>query len=265
MAAASELRAMTFGVDEGVGTITLNRPDALNALNLELKAELAATIAEIRARPDVRAVVVTGAGRAFCAGGDIDEMDPGRTPPAARTRLLKLLEEVFIPLARLEKPVIAAVNGHAHGAGCSLALAADMIYAAESAVFSLAFARLGLVPDSCSLYFLPRRLPINRAKELVFSARRFDAAEGERLGLVNRVLPDEELMPVALEEAARLASGATTALGLAKRLLDQSSQLTIDDMAQFEAYAQAIATGTEDHREGVAAFHEKRPPSFTGR
>jgi 2-(1,2-epoxy-1,2-dihydrophenyl)acetyl-CoA isomerase len=257
--------AMTFDVVDGVGRITLDRPEALNALNLQLKTELATCIAAIHDDADVRAVLLTGNGRAFCAGGDITQMDPQRTPQAARRRMLKLLREVLIPLARLEKPVIAAVNGHAHGAGFSLALACDMVYAADSAVFSLAFARLGLVPDTGALYFLPRQIGLNRAKELVFTARRIGAEEAHDLGLVNHVVPDDELLDSAGAMARELAAGASVALGLAKRLLDQSPQLSLEDMAELESYGQAIAISSADHAEGIAAFTERRPPRFSGR
>jgi 2-(1,2-epoxy-1,2-dihydrophenyl)acetyl-CoA isomerase len=262
---APDYEAMTFDVVDGVGRITLDRPEALNALNLQLKTELATCIAAIQDDADVRAVLLTGNGRAFCAGGDITQMDPQRTPQAARRRMLKLLREVLIPLARLEKPVIAAVNGHAHGAGFSLALACDMVYAADSAVFSLAFARLGLVPDTGALYFLPRRVGLNRAKELVFTARRIGAQEAHDLGLVNHVVPDDELLDSAGAMARELAAGASVALGLAKRLLDQSPQLSLEDMAELESYGQAIAISSADHSEGIAAFTERRPPRFTGR
>jgi 2-(1,2-epoxy-1,2-dihydrophenyl)acetyl-CoA isomerase len=256
---------MTLTIDDGLATIALNRPEAMNALNLQLKGELARTIAELAVDPAARAVLITGNGRAFCSGGDIKEMDPDRTQVVSRQRLTKLLGEIFIPLARMEKPVIAAVNGHAHGAGMSLALAADVIYAGESAVFSLAFSRLGLVPDSCALYFLPRRLPVDRCKELIFSARRFGAAEARELGLVTKVLPDDELLPAATALGREWATGATVAFGLAKRLLDQSTTLTMEDMAQLEMYAQGVAISTEDHAEGLRAFAEKRAAVFRGR
>lgn len=256
---------MLLEIDEGVATITLNRPEAMNALNLQLKGELATTIADLAVRSDVRSVLITGAGKAFCSGGDIKEMDPDRTAVVSRQRLTKLLGEIFIPLSRMEKPVIAAVNGHAHGAGLSLALAADVIYAADSALFSLAFARLGLVPDSCALYFLPRRLAVDKAKELIFSARRFDANEAHELGLVTRVFPDGEMFDAARALAREYAKGPTIALGLAKRLIDQSTTLGMEDMAQLEIYAQGVAISTADHAEGIHAFEEKRAASFRGR
>jgi 2-(1,2-epoxy-1,2-dihydrophenyl)acetyl-CoA isomerase len=264
MSSSSSYEVLGFEVADGVGTVTLNRPDALNALNFALKAELAACWREIAERDDVRVVVLTGAGRAFCAGGDISQWEPGAAPVASRKRWLKLLGDVVVPLARLEKPVIAAVNGHAHGAGFSLALAADVIYAAESAVFSLAFTKLGLVPDTGALYFLPRMVGLSRAKELVFSARRLSAGEAHDLGLVNHVVPDDDLQKVAREFAVTLAAGAPVALGMAKRLLDQSLNLSLDDMVEFEAYAQSVAIATADHAEGVSAFREKRVPRYRG-
>jgi 2-(1,2-epoxy-1,2-dihydrophenyl)acetyl-CoA isomerase len=261
---ATGYEALTLDIEDGVGIITLRRPDALNALNLQLKAELAAAIKEVAERPEIRSVLLTGEGRAFCAGGDITQMDPERVPRESRRRQLKVLDEVYIPLARLEKPVIAAVNGHAYGAGCSLAMACDIVFAARSAQFSLAFSRIGLIPDSGALYFLPRLVGVSRAKELVFSARRFGAEEAQQLGLVLRVCDDEELIPSATEQARALAAGPSVALGMSKRLLDQSLQLSLDDMAELESYGQAVAVSSMDHAEGVAAFREKRSARFAG-
>lgn len=257
--------ALLLDVTDGLATLTLNRPDALNALNLQIKGELTEVIRRLRDDTEVRAVLLTGAGRAFCAGGDIKEMDPERTAPVARSRMLKILNDILLPLTKLDKPVVAAVNGHAHGAGLSLAMACDVIYAADSAVLSFAFARLGLVPDTGAFFLLPRRVGVARAKELVFTARRFSAAEAKEYGIVSEVLPDDELMPAATAFAQQLASGPTIALGLAKRLLDQSLLVSPEDMAELEAYAQSVAQSTSDHQEGLAAFAERRDPQFTGR
>ncbi len=257
--------ALILDVSEGVATVTLNRPDSLNSLNLQIKGELTQVLRLLRDDPEVRAVLLTGAGRAFCAGGDIKEMDSERTAPVARARMLKILNDILLPLYKLEKPVVAAVNGHAHGAGLSLALACDVIYAAEGAVMSFAFARLGLVPDTGAFFLLPRRVGVARAKELVFTARRFSAAEAKDYGIVSEVLPDAELMPAATAFARQLASGPTVALGLAKRLLDQSLLVSPEDMAELEAFAQSVAQSTSDHAEGLAAFAERRDPRFTGR
>lgn len=252
-------------VADGVASVTLNRPDALNALNAELKARFEEVVVELRDRDDVRAVLITGAGRAFCAGGDIKEMHPDKTAAGERRRMQRILTTILLPLTRLEKPVVAAVNGHCHGAGVSIALAADVTMAAESAVFSLAFSRLGLVPDWGALFLLPRRVGVTRAKELVFTARRFGAAEALEMGVVSQVVPDEALLDSARELAGRLAKGPTIAIGMSKRLLDQSLLLSPEDMAELEAYAQAIAVATDDHAEGLEAFAERRDPRFSGR
>jgi len=245
---------MTLDVQDGVGLITLNRPEAMNALSLALKAELAQALREIADSREIRCLVITGTGRAFCAGGDITEMDAGRAPEETRRRFLKLLREIYIPLARLEMPVIAAVNGHAHGSGCSLAMACDIVFAARSAQFSLAFLRVGLIPDSGALFFLPRLVGVRRAKELVFSARRFGAEEALEYGLVQQVVDDDALLDVAREQARLWARGPAVQLGMAKRLLDQAPLVALDDMAEFEAYAQSVAASTDFHADAVATF-----------
>jgi 2-(1,2-epoxy-1,2-dihydrophenyl)acetyl-CoA isomerase len=260
-----EYETVELSVDSGVASVVMNRPEALNALNMQLKEELTDVWRILIDRSDVRAVLLTGAGRAFSTGGDIKQMDPDRGPEVTRQRMAKLLRDTVIPLARLEKPVVAAVNGHAHGLGLSLALACDIVYAAESAVVSMAFARVGLAPDGGASYFLPRLVGLSRAKELMFTGRRLSAEEALELGLVSRVFPDEELMPAALETAKELAAGATVALGAAKRLLNESSMHTIEEMAELEASGQAVAMSSEDHREGIAAFAERRKPVFRGR
>lgn len=251
-------------IDDGVMHITLNRPEALNALNLELKHELGAAIRAIADNDAARAVVLTGAGRAFCAGGDITEMDPSTPPLAVRSRQQRLLREVFIPLATLEKPVIAAVNGHAHGAGLALALACDIVLAAQSAILSFGFVHRGLSADSATAYFLPRRVGIGRAKELLFTGRRLTAAEAAQLAVVEGVEPDNRLLPTAGELAATFAGSASVAIGLTKGLVDASMNLTIHELAELEAYSQAVARSTDDHAEGVAAFIQRRPPRFVG-
>lgn len=261
----SSPKLLLFEVDRGVATLTLNRPERLNALNLELKAHLADAIAEIAGRADIRAVILTGAGRAFCSGGDVREMDAARTGHEVRARLLAMQHKVIMPLARLEKPVIAAVNGPAVGAGFSLALASDFVFAAESASFSMIFTQRGLVPDSGIAYMLPRLVGIARSKELAYTGRKIATAEALKLGLVLRVEPDADLLKRAVEFARSLADGASIALGLTKRLLDLSLQSTIEEMADYEASVVPISVATEDHAEGIKAFAEKRAPRFTGR
>jgi 2-(1,2-epoxy-1,2-dihydrophenyl)acetyl-CoA isomerase len=253
-------------VAERVATVTLNRPAALNAFSGTMQRELAALIPQLAADDAVRSVILTGAGRAFCAGGDIKEMEgpADARPLAGRNKLHRMLTTVLMPLVRLEKPVIAAVNGAAVGAGMNLALAADIVLVAEPAVLSQAFVKVGLVPDTGGLYLLTRQVGLNRAKELCFTGRMLSAREALELGLVNRVLPANELMPAAIALARDLARGATAAIGLTKSLLNLAGTATLEEMAEFESYALAVALSTEDHREGVRAFREKRPPVFRG-
>lgn len=265
MALAVDFETVDVSVEQGVARVVMNRPDALNALNMQLKEELAEVWRALADSSEVRAVLLTGAGRAFSTGGDIKQMDPDRGPEVTRQRMAKLLRDTVIPLARLDKPVLAAVNGHAHGLGLSLALACDIVYAAQSAVLSMAFTRVGLAPDGGASYFLPRLVGLSRAKELMFTGRRLSAQEALELGLVSRVLPDEQLMPAAGDLAAELAAGATVAIGAAKRLLNESSMHTIEEMSELEAFGQAVAMSSDDHREGIAAFAERRKPEFKGR
>lgn len=258
---------LLYNLTDGVATVTLNRPEVLNAFSTPMQRELAAVIARLADDSAVRAVVLTGAGRAFCAGGDIGEMEGAAdpTPLASRNKLHRMLTSVLMPLVRLEKPVIAAVNGVAVGAGMNLALAADITLVAEQARFSQAFVKVGLVPDTGGLYLLTRLIGLNRAKELCFTGRMLDAREALDLGLVNQVVSADELMPAAHALAQELARGATAAIGLTKSLLNVAPTATLEEMAEFESYALAVALSTEDHREGIRAFREKRAPQFRGR
>jgi 2-(1,2-epoxy-1,2-dihydrophenyl)acetyl-CoA isomerase len=249
-------------VEGAVGTIVLARPEARNALSMQLKDELAEAIADVTRDNDIRAVVLTGDGPAFCAGGDIKEMIPDRPGYVYRQRVLRVLEGVALPLARMPKPVIAAVNGYAFGAGVSLAACCDIVLAADDAQFSLAFVRVGLIPDVSALYFLPRMIGTNRVKELVFTGDRLTAQRAAEIGLVNRIVPAAELRGAAAELAASLADGPPLAYALAKRMIDQSLHMSLEDMVQLEALAQAVAFTTPDHAEGAAAFLERRPPQF---
>lgn len=261
----SSSNVLLFDVDQGVATLTLNRPERLNALNLELKARLADAISEVSRRADIRAVILTGTGRAFCSGGDVREMDAARNSHEVRERLMAMHRQVIIPLTRLEKPVIAVTNGLAFGAGFSLALACDFVFAAKSASFSMIFTQRGLVPDSGIAYMLPRLIGMAKAKELAYTGRTIDADEAYQLGLVLRVEPDAQVLSHAVEFARNLANGASIALGLTKRLLDQSLQSSIEEMADYESSFVAISVATKDHAEGIKAFAEKRRPQFTGR
>ncbi len=254
---------LLYELEGNVLCLTLNRPKATNALNHALKAELADAVARAAADPAVRAVVLTGAGRGFCAGGDIKEMDPESGPTQTVRKLDRILRSVLVPLATLRKPTIAAVNGYAVGAGFNLALACDMIVAADTAVFSQIFVRVGLVPDSGGLYFLTRVLGLNRAKELCFTGRDVTAAEAASLGFVNRVVPAAELMTAARDLASEVARGPAVAIALTKAALNMSSTASLSDMIELETLAQAVAASTPEHKEGLAAFAGRRKPNFT--
>jgi 2-(1,2-epoxy-1,2-dihydrophenyl)acetyl-CoA isomerase len=255
---------LDVSIEDGLAVLTLNRPEAMNALNLDLKRALGDWLAQARYDPTVRAVLLTGNGRAFCAGGDLKEMDPGRSAAVAMRRQDELLRGVYLPLARLPIPVVAAVNGHAHGGGLSLALACDIVIAAEGAPMSLGFVQRGLAPDCAALYFLPRLVGTARTKELVLTARSFTAREALTMGLISEVVPADDLARRGRELAGGLARGATIALGLAKSLVDQSWTATFDEFADLESYSQAVSRSTRDHQEGVDAFLQKRAPTFTG-
>lgn len=254
-------------VDGQVSYITLNRPEVLNALTPGQRDLLVELLAEASADPEVRAVVLTGTGRGFCAGADLR----GASGAGARVagdvaRTLRLgAQRLIAAVLDCEKPVIAAVNGTAAGLGAHLAFACDLVLAAESAKFIEVFVRRGLVPDGGGAYLLPRLIGPRRAKELMFFSEALTAREAERLGLVNRVLEDEELTKTAREWAERLANGPTRALALTKQLVNAS--LDTDRAGAFaaEAAAQEINMTTEDAQEGVASFVERRSPEYRGR
>jgi 2-(1,2-epoxy-1,2-dihydrophenyl)acetyl-CoA isomerase len=242
-------------------TITLNRPDVLNAFTREMHQAFAGALQEA-APADVRAVVLTGAGRGFCVGQDLHEFREASGDIAAH------LENNYHPNIRaireLEKPVIAAVNGPAAGAGLSLACACDIRIAADDATFVPAFISIGLVPDSGGTYFVRRLIGTARAFELFGTGRRLTAAEAQAWGLVNEVVESANLTARAAELAAELAALPTRALGMTKRLFDHAEHATLDEQLAFEARLQAEATKTTDFHEGVAAFLEKREPRFAG-
>ncbi|WP_437070203.1 enoyl-CoA hydratase/isomerase family protein [Streptomyces sp. enrichment culture] len=253
--------------DNGVSHLTLNRPETLNAITPELREHLIRELADASADPAVRAVVVTGAGRGFCSGADLRAAPAsGERVPGDVARTLRLgAQRLIAAVLDCEKPVIAAVNGVAAGLGAHLALACDLVLAAESARFVEVFVRRGLVPDAGGAYLLPRLVGPRRAKELMFFGDALTAADAERLGLVNRVVPDADLAATAEEWATRLAAGPTRALALTKALVNAS--LDSDRATAFaaEAAAQEINMTTSDAREGLAGFLGRRPPDFTGR
>jgi 2-(1,2-epoxy-1,2-dihydrophenyl)acetyl-CoA isomerase len=264
MTTATEAEVLEVKIADGVATLTLHRPEARNALNMALKRELARVLRTIPEDRSIRAVILTGAGPAFSAGGDVKELDSTRPAMVSRDRMRWLLHAVVMPLSRLELPTVAAVNGAAFGAGLSLALACDIVLASEEAVFSFAFSRMGLVPDCGALWFLPRRVGMGQAKELLFTARRFGPEEARELGIVQRIVPAAELDEAARSLAVSLAEGPADALRMTKRLLEQAATSTLDEVAELESYAQGIAMSSAEHAEALTAFRERRPPVFRG-
>ena len=245
-----------------LATVRLNRPDALNALSEPMKDELGALFAELARDATVRAVVLCAAGRAFCASGDVTTM--GDFTVASAQDRLKRAHRMIINLAAIEKPVIAAVQGAVAGIGWSMAMACDQIIATENAYFSQVFKNVGLAPDGGAIYFLTQNLGVLRAKELVLSGRRVGAREALELGLVSRVVPDGEQEQQARALAEELAHGPTMAFGFGKKLFKQTITPTLETFLDAEAWAQGNALLTDDHREGVRAFLEKRKPVFKG-
>ncbi len=247
--------------DGAVQTITLNRPDVLNAFNKAMHDGLAAALKEAR-DPDVRAVVLTGAGRGFCVGQDLTEFR--EAPGDIGSRLRATYHPNVLAIRALEKPVIAAVNGAAAGAGMSFACACDLRIAVDSASFVPAFINIGLVPDSGGSYFVTRILGPARAFEWLTSGRKLSAAEAHAWGLVSEVVEADGLVARVAEVAAQLAALPTRGIGMTKRLIDHALNATLERQLEREAELQTAATQTEDFREGVAAFLEKRPPQFRG-
>ena len=247
--------------DGAVQTIVLNRPDVLNAFNADMHKALAAALKDARA-DDVRAVVITGAGRGFCVGQDLNEFRDATGDIADRLRAS--YHPNILAIRALEKPVIAAVNGAAAGAGLSLACACDIRIASDAAAFVPAFVNIGLVPDSGGTFFITRLLGPARAFEWMTSGRKLTAAEAQACGLVSEVVEAAALEGHVAGVAGRLADMPTRAIGMSKRLFDRAAESTLEDQLELEAQLQSAATKTNDFREGVAAFLEKRKPEFTG-
>jgi 2-(1,2-epoxy-1,2-dihydrophenyl)acetyl-CoA isomerase len=248
---------------DGVLTLTLNRPDALNSFTVEMKEALLAALKGAARDPEVRAIVLTGAGRAFSAGQDLKERQaPGVSDLGTELRVR--YNPIILAMRRLEKPIVGAINGVAAGAGISVAMACDIVLAAENATFIEAFSRVGLVPDTGSTWFLPRLVGLPRAAEMMFTGDPVDAATAERIGLINRVVPADKLMEEANSLATRLANSAPIALALAKRALNRAFETNLEVALDYEAQLQSVAGRSADHKEGVAAFVEKRSPKFRG-
>jgi len=255
-----------FDVVDGVGAVTFNRPSEANAMDLDVMRELMHISIECDEDPVIRAVVITGNGRFFSAGGDIAAFDnAGDHAGALIKEMTTYYHSAISRFSRMDGPVIAAVNGMAAGAGFSLVAASDLAIGAESSQYTSAYTAASLSPDGSSTYFLPRLVGLRRAMELMLTNRRLSAEEALEWGLINKVVPDADLMPEVMELARQLAYGATLAYGKVKSLLHDSLANTLESQMELESRGIAALTHTHDGREGVVAFREKRAPRFEGR
>ncbi len=248
-----------------VATITLNRPEARNAIDMTLRGELVAALDEVEADEAARVLVLTGAGGHFCSGGDVKTMRARRHSAAEGRGRVQALNRMVLRLADFPRPTIAMVDGFAVGAGTNLALCCDLTVASDRARFGEVFWKIGLVPDGGGTWLLPRAIGMARAKELIFTADVIDAAEAARIGLVNRVVPAADLEGVTRALAERIAAAPPAVLRMAKHMLNRSATTDLAAALDLEAFSQGLAIAGEDHQEGLAAFFEKRTPTFTGR
>jgi enoyl-CoA hydratase/carnithine racemase len=259
---------LLYEVKDGIATLTLNRPERLNALGGTLRQDLHDAVTRAGADPEVRVMVVTGAGKGFCSGGDVKAMGEAKAGQRERPLLEKIApgrDRTLLAMREAPQPIIAAVNGAAAGAGMNLALGCDLRIASTAAKFTQAFVKRGLHPDWGGTYFLPRVVGMAKACEMIFTGEVIDAAEALRLGIVSRVVAPEELLPTAYEVARRIAAGPPVAIRLAKRSLYANEDLDLRGALQMETMAQNICFETEDATEGIRAFGEKRAPIFKGR
>ena len=254
-----------FEVDQGVARITLNRPDVLNSIHTAMSGEIRDALSHAEGVPEIRAVMLTGAGRAFCAGQDLDEVRPGASASDFAAHVRTVYNPLVRALRKLEKPVVCAVNGVAAGAGANLALACDLVFAAEEASFVQVFSKIGLVPDTGGSFFLPRLVGLARATALTMLAEKVTAQEAVEIGLIYRVCSAATLLDEASKLAAHLATQPTYGLGLTKRLLNAAGANDLDAQLELEADLQGAAGRSADYAEGVSAFLAKRKPVFTGR
>ncbi len=257
-------KTLLFDLQDGIATVTLNRPEVLNAVNMDMRHDFTALAERLFFDPEIRVVVFTGAGRGFSSGGDISHFEKDWLTPEFRANSRRLTK-FFDDLEALEKPVIAAINGPATGAGLELALACDIRLAAESATFGFRENYIGLIPGVGGCARFIRTIGLPKAKELIWMGTMIPATEAHQIGLVNKVVPDDRLMEEAHTYARTLLKRAPQAIGLAKKLLNTIANMDQTSGIVVEGLAQSILIKTEDHREGIRAFREKRKPQYQGR
>jgi enoyl-CoA hydratase/carnithine racemase len=260
-------KCLLYEIKDGIATLTLNRPDRLNALGDTLREDLQDAVTRASEDAEVRVLVVTGAGKGFCSGGDVKAMNERAAQGAGRPLMERVApgrDQTVLALRDAPKPVIAAINGAAAGAGMNLALACDLRLASTAAKFTQAFVKRGLHPDWGGTYFLPRVVGLAKAAELIWTGEIIDAEEALRLGIVSAVHPPEELMGAVHALAKKIAAGPPIAIRLAKRALYHNLECDLRQALEFETFAQNICSETEDAREGIRAFVEKRQPTFRG-
>ena len=259
-----DYETLILDLNDHVATVRMNRPESMNALEYQLRVDLVSCFGEFTEDEDVRVVLLTGTGKAFSAGGDLRELRQRMDIDRSR-EYVRHVSRVILAIKSLEKPVIAAVNGAAFGAGFSIVMACDLVVASVQARFSQAFVKVGLVPDLGGTYFLPRLVGLQKAKEFAFTGKIVSAHELFEWGVINLLVPHKELRRKAFDLACQLAEGAPLALGSSKKLLNENWESSLEEALEREAQSQAVCMQSEDHMEGIAAFHEKRKGHFKGK
>ena len=250
--------------EEHVATLILNRPEKLNAIKQTMIEDLQNALIDVCQDNEIRVLIITGEGRAFCSGADVSEMAQAANPIDLRY-WLNNAHKIMLALTNLEKPVIAKVNGGAVGIGCSLALNSDIVIASEKAQFSMIFSRIGLIPDGGAFFHLPRLVGPAKAKELIFTGRTIDAKEAERIGLINKSTSSDDLDTVVNVLSNQLAQGPIVAFGIAKMIMNRGLNMNLSSVLECEVLGQTLAGTTDDAKEGIIAFLEKRKPEFKGK
>jgi 2-(1,2-epoxy-1,2-dihydrophenyl)acetyl-CoA isomerase len=258
------MNSISYQVEDAVAIITLNRPDKFNAFNREMALSMQQSLDDAEKDENVRAVLITGSGKAFCAGQDLGEVT-GENPMGFEVILLEHYNPIVIKMREMDKPVICAVNGVAAGAGANIALAGDIVVASESASFIQAFSKIGLIPDSGGTFMLPRLIGFQKASAIMMLGDKVDAKTAEQMGMIYKVMPAEGFLELAMELAGQVASMPTQALVLTKKALNQSLSNNLRDQLLYEDKLQQKASKSEDYQEGVNAFMEKRKPVFKGK